>query len=148
MVCSALAYAWCARVVCTGQYHRNPLHVHSGSRRRRDVRGRPSRLWDATSACDMKIDLTQAVCKRVEVEVERVHDGGFGEILWRRVLLSDAAIEDDDFLVASDLSPVAQYGEGGEGSGGLGADVSCSHASRERLHLGDGVFAYRDGRAS
>src|SRR5215217_4019390 len=81
-------------MVCTGQYHRNPLYVHSGSRRCRDVRGRPSRLWDATSACDMKIDLTQAVCKRVEVEVERVHDGGFGEILWRRVLLSDAASED------------------------------------------------------
>src|SRR5918995_3367398 len=90
----------------------------------------------------------QAVCQRVDVEIGGVDDGRFGEVLWRRVLLSDAAVEDDYLVVAPDLPPIAQYGDGGEGRGRLGADVAGSHASCERLHLGDGAFANRDRGAS
>ena len=52
--------------------------------------------------------LAQAVCKLVDVEVGGVDDRRSGEILWRRILLSDAAVEDDDIVVPPDLSPVAQ----------------------------------------
>jgi hypothetical protein len=96
----------------------------------------------------MRIVLTQAVCQDVEVKVVWIHDGRFGKIMRWRILLSDAAVEDDDIVVPPDLSPVAQDGDGCEGRCGLGADVAGSHASRERLHLGDGVFAHRDGRAA
>ena len=54
------------------------------------------------------LPLAQAVCQGVDIEVGRVHYGRFWEVPWRRVFLADAAIEDDDFVVASDLSPVAQ----------------------------------------
>src|SRR5215211_5169856 len=95
----------------------------------------------------LRIALAQAVCQRVDVEVVWVHDGRFGKVLRRRVLLSYAAVEDDHIVVAPDLSAAAQYGDGGEDRGGLGADVSCTHASCEDLHLGYGVFAHRDSRA-
>src|SRR5215217_398409 len=63
--------------------------------------------------CRSTIALTQAMCQRVDVEVGGVHDGRLWEVLWRRVLLSDAAIENDDFFIAPDLSPIAQYWNGG-----------------------------------
>ena len=62
---------------------------------------RPSRIRARAN------DLTQVVGQGVDVEVVRVHDGGFGEVLRRRVLLSDAAVEDDDFFVAPDISALS-----------------------------------------
>jgi hypothetical protein len=46
------------------------------------------------------------VCKRFYVEVGGIHDGRLREFR-RRVLLSDAAVEDDDFVVTIELSRVA-----------------------------------------
>jgi len=59
--------------------------------------------------------VAQTVCQRIDVEVDRVDDGRFGEVPWRRVFLADAAIEDDYFVVAPDFSSISQYGDGGEG---------------------------------
>src|SRR5918994_5041933 len=66
---------------------------------------------------------TEPVDQRFEVEGRGVHDRWLGESRGRRVLLADAAVEDDDRIVAANLSPIAQLGDGGEGRRRFGADV-------------------------
>src|SRR5215208_891868 len=84
----------------------------------------------------------QAVCQGVYIQVGGVDDGRFGEVLWRRVLLADAAVEDAYLVVAPDLCGASYDGDVGECRGGLGVDVAGSHASGEHLHLLAGVFSY------
>src|SRR5215216_474482 len=82
------------------------------------------------------------------VVVGGVYDRGCGQPRRGWVLLADAAVEYDDFLVFGYLAAVAQFGEGGEGCSGLGAHVPCAEASRDQLHPGDGAFVHRDRGAA
>src|SRR5215207_7602124 len=73
------------------------------------------------------------------VVVGGVYDRGCGQPRRGWVLLADAAVEYDDFLVFGYLAAVVQLGDSGEGGCGLGAHVACPHASCEQLHPADGT---------